>query len=190
MIEGALPRLALLDDQLKQMPNADFPAINKVMQVVATQTGKPQFTNFESNRNAIVQEINTALSGSATGSDYRVKIEMENLNAARSPVQISGAISNLREALLARLEPSMSPLYSTEVLRGEKTADQYLKELRQKYTGKYRQQGGPPGAVGQAPKTIPQLSEIGKTTIRALPPGTKRTFGGVEYTREELLGEK
>jgi hypothetical protein len=142
MIEGSLPRVTMLDDQLQQLPNADFPAINAVMRQASIQTGKPAFVDFESNRNAIVQEINTALSGSATGSDFRVKIELENLNTSRSPAQLRAAIGNLREALLARLEPSMSPLYPIEVVRGEKTMEQYLNEVRKKHRGKAQESGG------------------------------------------------
>lgn len=37
--------------------------------------------------------------------------------------------------------------------------------------------------------TIPRLNPVGMAAVRALPPGTKKTVNGVEYTREELLGE-
>jgi hypothetical protein len=140
---GALPRLERLDAQLTQMPNVDLNTINRVMRAVSVETGKPEFTNFESNRNAIVQEINTALSGSSTTSDMRVKIELENLQAARSPKQITGAISNLREALIARLDVDLSPIYPTEVVQGKKSMEQYKQELFSKYRGKYGAEGTP-----------------------------------------------
>ena len=134
---GALPRLGALDDQLNKLPNADVNAINKIMSVVSKQFGKPEYTNYESNRNAIVQEIGTALSGTSQASDLRIKIELENLESAKSPAQIRGSISNLREALIARLDVDLSPLYPIEVVRGEKTIDQFKKEQFAKYRGKY-----------------------------------------------------
>ena len=91
------------------------------MRLVLTQLGMTPYTNYESNRNAILQEVNTALSGSSQGSDMRIKIELENLQSARSPAQISGAIENLRMALEARLDVDLSPLYPIEVVRGDKT---------------------------------------------------------------------
>jgi hypothetical protein len=86
-----------------------------------------------------VQEVNTALSGSATGSDLRVNIELQNLKSARSPQQLIGAINNLYEALSTRLDVDLSPIYPIEVVRGEKTLNQYKKELYEKYGGDYTQ---------------------------------------------------
>lgn len=134
---GSLPRVAALDEQLSKLPNVNMNTINKIMAATSKEFGKPEYTNFESNRNAIVQEINTALSGSATGSDMRVKLELENLTSARSPAQIKGAISNLREALIARLDVDLSPIYPQEVVKGEKTMEEYKKELFATYRGQY-----------------------------------------------------
>lgn len=166
MIQGSLPRVNMLADQLANLPNANIPAINAIMRQAAIQTGKPEFASFESNRNAIVQEINTALSGSAQGSDMRIKIEMENLNASRSPAQIQAAISNLREALLARLEPSLTPPYPIEVVRGEKTLPQYIIDMRKKYKGKY----GLEGVSGsQVPtESAPGISPAGAAYLKKL----------------------
>ncbi len=149
-VGGALPRMEALSNQLNALPNVDIPLINKVMRQVSIQTGKPEYSNFESNRNAIVQEINTALSGSATGSDMRIKIELENLQSTRSPKQIIGAINNLREALIARLDVDLSPLYPLEVVQGKKSMDQYKKELYKSYRGKY----------GESPSTTGDLKSL------------------------------
>lgn len=144
---GALPRLGALDDQLSALPNTDINTINRVMAAVSKEFGKPEYTNYESNRNAIVQEVNTALSGTSQASDMRIKIELDNLKSARSPQQIRGAISNLREALIARMDVDLSPLYPIEVIRGEKTMEQHKKEMFDKYRGNYgiasQKNGGP-----------------------------------------------
>ena len=141
-VGGALPRLGALDAQLKELPNVDLNVINRVMRQVLTEFGKPAYTNYESNRNAIVQEINTALSGTSQSSDERLKLELENLKSARSPQQIKGAIENLRLALEARLDVDLSPLYPIEVVRGEKTEEQYKKELYSKYRNDYSRHFG------------------------------------------------
>ena len=137
---GALPRLTMLDSQLNALPNVDLNTINRIMKSVSVETGHPEYTNYESNRNSIAQEINTALSGSSASSDVRVMIELENLKSARSPAQIRGAISNLREALIARLDTDLSPIYPLEVVRGEKTLQQYKDEMFKKYRGNYKAQ--------------------------------------------------
>ena len=133
MIEGALPRVSRLVEQVNALGNTNIPKINEAMRLVARETGKPEYTNFEANRNAIVQEINTALSGSATGSDMRVRIELENIQSARSPAQIVGAINNLNEALLSRLDASLSVPFPMEVVKGTKTMDQYRSDIKKKY---------------------------------------------------------
>lgn len=138
---GALPRLGALDDQLNKLQNVDLNVINKVMSVVSKQFGKPEYTNYESNRNAIVQEIGTALSGTSQASDLRIKIELENLESAKSPSQIRGAISNLREALIARLDVDLSPLYPLPVVRGEQTLQQFKDEMFKNFRGKYGKYG-------------------------------------------------
>jgi hypothetical protein len=137
MIQAALPRMDMLNKQVQSLGNTSIPIANRIKQFSKTETGSPEYTNFNSNRNAIVQEINTALSGSATSSDMRINIELENLNSARSPAQLYGAINNLNEALLSRLDSSMSPRWPKEVVQGKKTAEEYTKELVSKYRGKF-----------------------------------------------------
>lgn len=136
---GALPRLVALDEQLRALPNVNVNAINAVMRGVRMQLGDPVYSDFESNRNAIVQEINTALSGTSQSSDTRLNIELENLKSSRSPQQIAAAVKNLREALIARLEVDLGNIYPQDVVRGEKTMKQYKEELFAKYRGKSRE---------------------------------------------------
>jgi hypothetical protein len=137
MIQGALPRVQMLTDQINALGNTDFPSLNAIMKKVAQETGKPQYTSFDANRNAIVQEINTALSGSATSSDMRVRIELENIQSSRSPAQLVGAINNLNEALLSRWESTMDGPYPMEVVRGEVSMADYKKQFLSKYRGKF-----------------------------------------------------
>ena len=141
-VEGILPRMQALEDQVSSLKNADFNLLNRAMNAVNKEFGKPEVTNVESNRNAIVQEVGTALSGSSTGSDLRIKLELENMKASRSPEQIMGAIHNLNEALLSRLDTQLSVPYPIEVVRGEVSPEDYRKSMRTEYTigGKATQQ--------------------------------------------------
>ena len=141
-VEGILPRMQALEDQVSSLKNADFNLLNRAMNAVNKEFGKPEVTNFESNRNAIVQEVGTALSGSSTGSDLRIKLELENMKASQSPEQIMGAIHNLNEALLSRLDTQLSVPYPIEVVRGEVSPEDYRKSMRTEYTigGKATQQ--------------------------------------------------
>ena len=147
-IEGSIPRISRLTDQVADLKNTNINTINKVMNAVNREFGKPEITNFEANRNSIVLEVSTALSGSSQGSDTRIKLELENLKSARSPQQITGAIKNLNEALLARLDAQTFPLYPLEVVRGEKTQQEWSKELYKKYKGDYTEHNWSSGTSG------------------------------------------
>lgn len=132
-ITGVLPRISMMAEQVNSLPNTTIPAINEVMRKVSIETGRPEYTNYEANRNAIVQEVNTALSGSAVGSDLRVRLELENLKSARAPEQLKGSLSNLNEALLARLDATTNVPYPLEVVQGHKTMQQFREETMEKY---------------------------------------------------------
>jgi hypothetical protein len=140
-VEGVLPRVTRLAEQSEQLGNGNWSTANKIINAVNKEFGKPEVTDYEGNLNAIVQEVNTALSGSSTGSDLRVKLELENLRSARSPQQLTGAITNLYEALLSRLDVQLSVPYPIEVVRGEKTALQYREETAKKYRGMFKASG-------------------------------------------------
>lgn len=173
-VGGALPRLGALDDQLKKMPNVDLNIINSVMAVTSKEFGKPEYTNYEANRNAIVQEINTALSGTSQSSDTRLEIELENLKSSRSPAQIKGAIENLRMALEARLDVDLSPLYPIEVVRGEKTLGRYKSELYKQYRGDYSPHFGQ-SATGKQERTVVERRKTASGKIL-----TKYSDGSIE----------
>ena len=168
-IEGSLPRIGRLADQVAALKNTNINSINKVLNAVNKEFGRPELTNFEANRNSIVLEVSTALSGSSQGSDTRIRLELENLKSALSPQQIQGAIKNLNEALLARLDAQTSPLYPLDVMRGEKTQQQWSKDLYKKFGGDYSDHNWSSGSQGNAPG----LDKPGSEPKTALPQGYK-----------------
>lgn len=169
MIMGALPRVQALQEQVETLGNTSIPAINRVQAFTKTELGSPEYTNFMSNRNAIIQEINTALSGSATQSDMRVKIELENLKEARSPAQLHGSINNLNEALLSRMDSAKSPLWPIEVVRGDMSPQDYTKQLIKKYRGKYTPDDS--GGSAKQPTSSPPI-----TVFSGIPEGEPVRF--------------
>lgn len=157
-VDASLPRVNMLVAQAENLRNTKFPLWNKVLKELSVQTGDPAYTNFMSNRNAIVQEVNTALSGSSQSSDMRVQIELDNLREARSPEQLVGAISNLREALIARKDSSMQYIYPMEVVRGEKTGAQWNDEMKKRYQGKFTPESSV-SKPGGSKKSVKEMSD-------------------------------
>lgn len=176
MIMAALPRVSSLADQVKSLGNTDIPIANRVKQFTETELGGADYTNFNSNRNAIVQEINTALSGSSTSSDMRINIELENINSARSPAQLHGAINNLNEALLSRLDSSKSPLWPKEVVQGRKSPEEYTKSIISKYRGRFGD---------EADKAKDQNHHTTADSLDSAKPGDKATANGKTYILQE-----
>jgi hypothetical protein len=168
MIQAALPRVQALQGQVEQLGNTKIPLINRVQALSSRETGSPEYTNFAANRNAIVQEINTALSGSATSSDMRIDLELQNIAEARSPAQLHGAITNLNEALLSRLDSSKSPPWPMEVVQGKKSPAEYTKEILKQYRGNYKPKDTMDRTETKQSSSIPPQA---LEQLRKLPPG-------------------
>jgi hypothetical protein len=129
-VAGVQPRLSALIGQFDQMKNTNMPAFNTGWNAVSKAFGREQVTNFDSNKNAIIQEVNAALSGSNAQTDMRIKLELENLNTSRSPAQMYGALSNLNEALISRQDASTSVPFPWEVVQGKKSLADWKQETQ------------------------------------------------------------
>ncbi len=172
-------RLNTLYTQVDALQNLDYPALNKISAFVSKQLGHPEYTNYESLRNAMVQEINTALTGSVASTDTRIHLELQNLQAAESPQQIKGALRNLNEAMVARISNIYDGPYPQEVVQGKKSIQEYYNEMNDKYLGNYKKvQGGGQGAAGAG--TSQGISDAGKMAV-----GTIKTVNGVQYRKVE-----
>lgn len=164
-LKGSLPRVTALLSQANQLPNSSWVSWNALKRAAWNEVGLANYTEFEANRNAIIQEVNTALSGSSQPSDTRVKLELENLQGSRSPAQLKAAINNLNEALLARLDASMYGPFPKEVVNGEMTLKEYMADTYKRYKGNYAAVEGTSteGALGSSrPQTAEEyLKSIG-----------------------------
>lgn len=178
MLTGSLPRVQALYEQIDQLPNASLNSWNAFQRSVMNELGYPDYSAFDANKNAIVQEVNAAISGTSQSSDLRTKIELENLKTSRSPAQLKAAVSNLREALLARLDASMAGPFPPEVVKGEMSMKEYRKFVEDKYRGNYKStmpEEAAPVSV-QAPAGGPQTPDAN---------AIREKFRAGQITREE-----
>ncbi len=190
MLNGSLPRVAALYSQIDELPNTSLNSWNAFKRAVVTELGYQDYSAFEANRNAIVQEVNAAISGTSQASDLRVKIELENLKTSRSPEQLRAATENLYEALTARLDSSMAGPFPPEVVNGNLSMDKYRKEITEKYKGNYdrypdrrwkQQTGAQPASGGQPGQKTVVGTGTDPDTGR---PVNRYSDGSVEYADE------
>jgi hypothetical protein len=113
------PRVESLKEKATNLSNLNPRILNMPMNVAKKQFGDVAVVDYESMRNAIIQEVNTALSGSSATSDMRIVLELENLKTSNTLGQHLVAIDNLLSALDARSDASTAILYPVEEIRGE-----------------------------------------------------------------------
>lgn len=172
LVNAALPRVYSLLDKAKELENTfGVPALDKPLNALKREAGSEKVVDFESLRNAMLFEVNTALSGSSVPSDYRIKIELENMKSGLTLGQQIASISNLVSALQARKDASTMNAYPMSVVRGEETLDQWRKREEREsqstlnsYKNNSKESGGgrvkvvsPDGQVGSIPES--QLEE-------------------------------
>jgi hypothetical protein len=138
LVQATYPRVESLKDKADALANINPRAINMTLNAISKEFGKTPVIDFESMRNAIIQEVNTALSGSSTPSDYRIKLELENLPTKNSPAQLQVAINNLLNALDARLDASTGVPFPLQEVQGKikfKNASERMKYYADVTTG-------------------------------------------------------
>lgn len=96
----ALTHLDTLGQLATAMGNTDYPAINHLKNLVATQTGGSAPNNFDAARQLVMGEIaNVVAAGASTDAD-RKKAEAA-VNSAESPKQLADAINTVIKPLMA-----------------------------------------------------------------------------------------
>jgi hypothetical protein len=129
LVAAALPRVNDLYRKAMDLTNkTNLPILDKRINDVRKAVGSEAVTEFESLRNAVLFEVNTALSGSSVPSDYRIKIELENLESGMTFGQQIKSINNLISALQARADAATMMAYPLDVVRGQRSLDQWRKD--------------------------------------------------------------
>jgi len=123
LVKAAMPRIDDLMEKIDGIKNSiGAPLLDRPLNAVKRAVGgNVPIVDFESLRNAIIVEVNTALSGSSVVSDYRIKLELENMGSDRTPKQLKAAIANLKAALDARMDASKAVPYAWTEVRGEES---------------------------------------------------------------------
>ena len=150
--QAAMPRVYDLYGKISNLKNTfDVPLLDEPLNKIKRALGNKAVSDFESLRNAIIQEVNTALSGSATASDYRIKLELENLKSGMTVGQQMASIDNLISALDARKDASTYTVYPWEVVQGKLSTKDWQKREREEATAvrKMKFSGGGGGASGK-----------------------------------------
>jgi hypothetical protein len=115
---AAYPRVESLYKKAEAMGNKAPQVINLAWNEARKQLGNVEVVDYETMMKDIVQEVNTALTGSSTASDYRMQVSIDNLKSANTLAQKQVAVKNLLSALQARMDASTNPMYSTPEIMG------------------------------------------------------------------------
>jgi hypothetical protein len=93
-------------DTLQQLANAldngDYPAMNRVYNAIASQTGKAAPTNFGAAKKIVGDELVKAIVGAGGGVHDREEVA-KKIDAANSPAQLKGAIQTVQELMVGQL---------------------------------------------------------------------------------------
>lgn len=98
----ALSHLDTLDAAAKALKNGDMQMLNKMGNMIASQTGAPAPTNFEAVKHIVADEIVKAVTGSAGALGDR-EAAAKTLEKANSPEQLAGVIGQYKELMVGQL---------------------------------------------------------------------------------------
>lgn len=102
-LNTAIGHIGQLDQAINNLGNNRFPLNNAIANWIGNQTGDPRVKQFETDRNAVVAETVRVFRG-GVGSAADIKEWTEKLNAADSPEQLHGVVSELAGLLDSRLQ--------------------------------------------------------------------------------------
>lgn len=183
-INTIVQHLDVFDDVSKGLKNGDVPAINRVVNYVKTQLGRPDVTDFEIARNIVADEAIRAVVGSGAVFDREGMQRL--LSSDRSGDQFAGQKDKIARLMAGRYD-AMKQRWVSNNLSGDEFEDKLLPETA-KLIQPYRKQasGGeapaaaPSAATPRAGASIPPEavavkgdSAARRKQITDAPPGTK-----------------
>ena len=185
-IDTFLPNISKMEAAIQARPDQALKIINEGVSAAVQQTGDPRLTNIITLQNVLSTELATSLTGSLTQSDVRLKEAQNSLNSM-SPAP--GALASLKMLRLLELnrravlaisagrygEAEFVKQYGNAgqiVLNGIKaessgTADQYVKDYKEKYGDQLFNMGSPGTAA--APRTPGAARNSGNAVAPAAP---------------------
>jgi hypothetical protein len=97
-LNTVISHISKLSDAAEALNNTDYPALNSVLNTLSKAVGKPTVTNFETIQKAVADEV-TRVWRQSGGSVEDIAAARANLDAAKSPDQLRGAIAQYGELL-------------------------------------------------------------------------------------------
>jgi hypothetical protein len=97
----AYNHLGTLDDAIGALNNGGPPAMNKVLNTIATQTGQSAPTSFDTGLAMVKGELVKAIVGSHAGEEDR-RNAMAGVNSASSPQQLADSIKMVKDLILGQ----------------------------------------------------------------------------------------
>jgi hypothetical protein len=98
----AIGHLGTLAEQSEKLDNSGFTLWNSLANAAETAAGDPRVTNFNTAKQAVVDELERAFKGTG-GNVHEIKQWEETLNSSRSPEQLRGAIKIAADLLGSRI---------------------------------------------------------------------------------------
>lgn len=138
MAKAAMPRVFDLKVKAEALAQRHPRFVNAPLNAIKKEFGSESVVDFESLRNAILTEVNTALSGSSVASDFRIQLELENLGSGRTTKQLNIAVDNLMSALEARQDASYAEFYPWDVVTGKMNMKEWRKTEMDKAEEEYK----------------------------------------------------
>lgn len=152
--------IRVFDDVANGLNNRDTNAINRVMNYVQSELGRPQVTNFEVAKGIIADEVINAVVGSGAVFD-RERMQKE-LNNARSPEQFRGISNEIRRLMGGRMGSFYQRWKSGDlpddefVAKLEPETIEGIRDFAPKNLKEALGGGGEPASSGAAPQKAPQ----------------------------------
>jgi hypothetical protein len=136
----ALAHLDTLDKLSDALHNKDIPAINRIGNAFAAETGSAAPVNFDAAKKIVGDEIVKAIVGSGGGVTDREEAA-KTVSRANSPAQLKGVIATYKELMRGQLG-GLRQQYETTT--GRKDFDKYLSQSAQQQAHPAAPAGGPP----------------------------------------------
>ena len=102
-INTAIAHMGTMSDLVTAMQNGDIPAVNKLVNFIAVQTGDNKVTNTETARQAVGEELMRTFRV-VGASEHEAQAWMDRFKTASSPQQLQGALKTAGELLGGRIK--------------------------------------------------------------------------------------
>jgi hypothetical protein len=141
----AVSHLNSLQELADALNNKDMRTFNKAANFLATETGSPAVTSFDTAKKLVADEVVKAVVGAGGGVHDREEAARV-IDAANSPAQLANSIKTYKELMRGQLDGFK---LQYEQSTGKKDFDRFLSEDAKKELGHSKQPSTKPPKVGE-----------------------------------------